>query len=459
MKNSMMTASSPPNGPVPTVQDLINHFHAGEKPEGRFRIGVEHEKIGVALGADGSVRPLPYEDPDPAAPQIKNLLHALMAVGWQPVYEGEAVIALRKDGSSITLEPGGQFELSGPPLDTAVKAAAQVDEHMRELLPIADRMGIAFIATGFRPLGTWDDVPWMPKGRYRVMREYLPKHGKLGVEMMKRTATVQANLDYSSEADALAKMRLSLGVSALVMALFAASPLKDGRPAGYKSVRAACWLDTDNARCGLLPFVFEHESLFRAYTEWALDVPMFFVYRHHHYQMVEGLTFRRFLREGYQGETATMADWDLHLSTLFPETRLKQYVEMRSADSGPMTMIRALPCLWRGLLYVADAREAAWALTRDWTFAEREALRAEAPRGGMQTRVRGQEIAPLCVELVEIAQRGLKALGSEEGVRILDPLLEQARAGRAPADHILEVYHATAGDARAFVEALRYRLD
>lgn len=447
------------SGQVPSVQDLINHFHAGEKPEGRFRIGVEHEKIGMALGADGSVRPLPYEDPDPAAPQIKNLLHALRDRGWQAIEEDGVVIALRKDGSSITLEPGGQFELSGPPLDTAVAAAAQVDEHMRELLPIADRMNIAFIAVGFRPLGVFDDVPWMPKGRYRVMREYLPKHGTLGIEMMKRTATVQANLDYSSEADALAKMRISVGVSALVMALFAASPLKDGKPAGYQSVRAACWLDTDNERCGLLPFVFESESLFRSYTEWALDVPMFFVYRHHQYQMVEGLTFRRFLREGHQGETATMADWDLHLSTLFPETRLKQYVEMRSADSGPMAMIRALPCLWRGLLYAAEAREAAWALTKDWTFAEREALRAEAPRAGLRTKVRGREILPLCVELVEIAQRGLRALGSEEGARILDPLLAQAQAGRSPADHILEVFHATAGDPRAFVEALRYRLE
>ena len=374
--NKTDTHSDAETGPVPTVQDLVKHFHDGEKAEGRFRIGVEHEKIGVALRPDG-VFPLPYEDADPKAPQIRALLAALVERGWKPLSEGDNIIALRKDGSSITLEPGGQFELSGPPLETAVAAARQVDEHMAELLPIADAMNIAFIAVGFRPLGTWDDVPWMPKGRYRVMREYLPKHGTLGVEMMKRTATVQANLDYRSEEDALQKMRISLGVSALVTALFAASPLKDGRPAGMKSVRAACWLDTDNERCGLLPFVFEGESLFRSYAEWALDVPMFFVYRHHTYHPVEGLTFRRFLREGHEGARATLADWELHLSTLFPETRLKQYVEVRSADSGPMAMIRALPCLWRGLLYVTESRDAAWALTRDWTFAERQFLSAQ----------------------------------------------------------------------------------
>lgn len=441
--------------PIETKAQLIEELASGAKPKDQWRIGTEHEKFPFLTD---TLEPVPYHGPR----SIKALLDGMKErFGWEGVYEGENIIALSDPNGlgNVSLEPGGQFELSGRPQPTEAECSAELDEHLRELLPLAESAGVAFLGCGFRPLGTWGDVPYMPKGRYRVMREYLPKHGTLGIEMMKRTATVQANLDYSSEADALAKMRISVGVSALVMALFAASPLKDGKPAGYQSVRAATWLDTDNERCGLLPFVFESESLFRSYTEWALDVPMFFVYRHHQYQMVEGLTFRRFLREGHQGETATMADWDLHLSTLFPETRLKQYVEMRSADSGPMAMIRALPCLWRGLLYAAEAREAAWALTKDWTFAEREALRAEAPRAGLRTKVRGREILPLCVELVEIAQRGLRALGSEEGARILDPLLAQAQAGRSPADHILEVFHATAGDPRAFVEALRYRLE
>lgn len=443
--------------PVCTLDDLVAHFHRGEKPEGAFRVGVEHEKIGVVLREGLPVSPVPYAD-EPGRPQIRALLEALAGQGWQPVPEDGNVIALRRDGASITLEPGGQFELSAKPFDTAVAAAHDLDAHMAHLLPLAEAQGIAFLACGFRPLGTWDDVSWMPKGRYRVMREYLPTRGKLGVEMMKRTATVQANLDYMSEADAIEKLRLSISLQALVTAMYAASPLLDGKPSPYKSFRAACWLDTDPDRCGLLPFLYDEGVSFRDYAEWALDVPMFFVRRHHRYTHVPGLTFRRFMAEGWQGERATREDWDLHLSTLFPDTRLRQYVEVRGADSGPMELMRALPCLWRGMLYTAEGRRAAWDLVKGWTYEEREALRRDVPRVGMEAQVRGQEIGALCVELVRIAQRGLAALGSEEGVRLLEPLLRVATERRAPCEDILDAFHQSGGDARAFAERIRYRV-
>ncbi len=441
---------------VQNPQQLIAHFERGIKTaSAQLRVGLEHEKIGVALDPDGGVRPLPYDDA-PGQPQIRELLNGLIKFGWQPVQEGEHVIALRRNGASVTLEPGGQFELSGRPQLGERECAAELDEHLRELLPLAESMGIAFLASGFRPLGTWADVKYMPKGRYRVMREYLPTRGKLGVEMMKRTATVQANLDFTSEADAVAKMRLGIGLGPLVTALYAASPLVDGKETDYKSYRASCWLDTDPDRCGILPFMFRDDAGFGAYTEWALDVPMFFIYRHGTYTPAGGLTFRRFMEQGALGEHATLADWELHLSTLFPEARLKQYVELRSADAGPLPMIRALPALWRGLFYAADARAAAWSLVGDLSVAEREQLRRDVPKLGLGAQIRGKAIAPLCAEMVRIAQSGLRALGSE-GVQSLEPLLAGALAGRCPADDILDAYRAVRGNPRELVEKLRLR--
>ena len=442
---------------VHTVSDLVSHFHRGNKSPTQLRVGLEHEKIGVALDPDGGVRPLPYDDAD-GRPQIRDLLHGLTAAGWQPVHEGQHVIALRRDGASVTLEPGGQFELSGRPQLTEVECAAELDVHLRELLPLAESTGAAFLASGFRPLGTWNDVKYMPKGRYRVMSEYLPTRGSMGAEMMKRTATVQANLDFVSEEDAVAKMRLGLGVGPLVTALYAASPLVDGKDSGYKSYRASCWLDTDPDRCGILPFMFADDAGFLAYTEWALDVPMFFVYRHGTYTPAGGVTFRRFMQEGALGEHATQADWELHLSTLFPEARLKQYVELRSADAGPLALIRALPALWRGLFYSADAQAAAWQLVADLSLQEREELRRDVPLKGLQTKIRGREIGPLCEELVRIAQAGLQSLGGEAGRSYLEPLLAGAVARRCPSDDILDAFRAVGGNPREFVEKIRIRL-
>ncbi len=375
---------------------------------------------------------------------------------------GYRALAGSRAKSRVTLEPGGQFELSGPPESSVLLAVADLDAHLRELLPLAEAEGVAFVGCGFRPLGTWADIPWVPKGRYVVMREYLPTRGNLGVEMMKRTATVQANLDYISEADAVEKMRLGLGLSPLITAVYAASPLRDGKPNGYKSFRAACWLDTDPDRCGLLPFMFREGAGFRDYAEWALDVPMFFVYRHKQYIPAGGLTFRAFVRDGFSGERATLEDWELHLSTLFPEVRLKQYLEVRSADAGPLAYVRALPAIWWGVFYSDAARRAAWDLVKHLTLEEREALRQEVPRLGLATRVPGPHrpyvLGELCAEMLRIAREGLRDLKCAATEALLDPLEAAVKDGRSPADDILAAFEDAAGDERAFVEKLRIRI-
>lgn len=293
----------------------------------------------------------------------------------------------------------------------------------------------------------------MPKGRYRVMREYLPTRGRLAHEMMKRTATVQANLDYLDEADAMEKLRLGLGLSSLVTALFAASPLKEGRPSGFQSFRASCWLETDPDRCGLLPFAFREGASFRDYAEWALDVPMFFLKRDGEYRPMH-LTFRRFWREGWQGERPTAHDWEVHLSTLFPEVRLKRYIEVRQADASTRELARALPALWRGLLYDLPSRQAAWQLVRDWSFEERLALYRETPRLGLRATIRGTALLPRCQELVAIAKSGLLALGSPEGARLLDPLEQIATSGRTVANQVLDAHARVNGDPARLVDEL-----
>ncbi len=433
--------------PLSGTDDLVAHFAAGTKPPDDAKVGMEHEKIGVF--SDG--RPLDYET-------IRRLLEAAAARGWTRHEEHGHLIALaRPMCGTITLEPGGQVEHSGAPWATAVKAAADNDKHLDELLPLAAELGISFLGVGFRPLGTLDDVPWMPKGRYRVMRAYLPTRGALGHEMMKRTATVQANLDYTDEADAMGKLRLGLALSSLVTALFAASPLVDGKPSGYQSYRAACWLKTDPDRCGLLPWAFRDGTRFADYVEWALDVPMFFLYRDGEYRPSGGITFRKFLRDGAEGARATQADWELHLSTLFPEVRLKRYVEVRQADASTRELARALPCLWRGIFYQAAAGEAAWKLVSRWTLDERLALYRETPRAGLRATVGGKAILPLCRELVAIAQQGLRALGSDAGAEMLDPLVEIAATGRTVADRVLEAHERAAGDVGRFIEAVKLR--
>jgi glutamate--cysteine ligase len=429
---------------ITSPRALCAYFQDGSKPRQHWRVGLEQEKIPVR--EDGM--PAPYLGPH----GIAELLARLEARGFVAGKEDGHTVSLERGEERITLEPGGQLELSGPALVSAEAGRRVLVRHIQEVRETARPLGLRFIAGGFRPFGTLDDVPWLPKRRYVVMREYLPRRGRLGHEMMKRTATVQANLDYADEAEAAEKMRAALGVTSIVTAMFASSPISNGRPNGFLSYRAAVWLDTDEDRCGLLPFVFEPGFGFSRYVEWALDVPMFFVVRGGVYHPADGMTFRRFLEEGWRGERATMRDWEVHLSTLFPEVRLKRYIEVRGADSAPLSHAPALGALWRGLLDDAEARAATWSLVSSWPYLERLRLRREVPTGGLAVKVGGRSLGELAVELWRISRAGLGRVPSgAEDQPLLDPLFEYAAAGRAPADDMLADYAATGGDPRKLV--------
>jgi glutamate--cysteine ligase len=390
------------------------------------------------------------------------LLAGLEARGYTLRRDGDGpnapVIGAGRDGEEVSLEPGLQVELSAPPLPTAVACQTLLRRHLTELREVAAPLGIRFLTGGFRPFATLDQIPWLPKRRYDIMRTYLPQHGRYGHDMMKRTATVQVNMDFADEADAADKMRTAMGTTSLITALFAASPVTEGRPNGFQSFRAAVWLDMDEARCGLIPAAFEPGFGFRAYAEWAADAPMFFLSRGGRYHALDGLTFRRFLHEGWQGERATMDDWALHLSTMFPEVRLKRTIELRGADAGPLPFVEGLAALWRGLLDDKEARAAAWALVAKATMAERETLRREVPRAGMKARFLGHDAATLVRELVAIARQGLLRLpeGSADQA-LLAPFEAYAQAGRSPADDMLEAFAAAKGDRDRLIEAWQIR--
>jgi glutamate--cysteine ligase len=421
---------------VGSVADLIAFARAGEKPRAAFRVGTEHEKVGIRLR---DLRPVPYAGEDGIAGLLADIART---DGWTPVREGETLIALEKDGASITLEPGGQLELSGAPLATIFETCQEFHRHLDLIRRVSEPRGIAWLSLGANPLHDVDDIPRVPKARYAVMRRYLPAHGELAMHMMHLTATVQANLDYASEADMVAKMRTAMGVSPLVSALFANSSLYLGKPSGFISRRVHIWRHVDPDRCGMLPFVFEPGFGYERYVEWALDVPMFFVLRDGRYLPGEGRTFRRFLAEGHAEGPATLQDWNLHLTTLFPEVRLKQFLEVRGADAVPPELICALPALWKGLLYDDGAREAAWRLVADWPFPEREAALEAVARRGLAAEVAGRPVLPLARELVAIARAGLVRIGDggrgesdERG--FLDPLLAVAERGRSPGEEVL----------------------
>jgi glutamate--cysteine ligase len=449
-----MPAASTQTGldePIPSERALSRYFEAAAKPRARWRVGVEQEKIPVL--EDGA--PVPYEGPR----GIAALLGALEGRGFVPeeIEDGHP-IALARQEERVTLEPGGQLELSGPALVSAQAGRQVLLSHVREVQEVGRALGLRFIAGGFRPFGTLEEVPWLPKRRYAVMREYLPTRGRLGHEMMKRTATVQANLDFADEADAAEKIRLAFGVTSVVTALYAASPISEGRPNGWKSYRAAVWLDMDEDRCGLLPFVFEPGFGFEHYAQWALDVPMFFVVRQGVYHPVGGMSFRRFLEEGWQGQRATMRDWETHLSTLFPEVRLKRYIEVRGADSAPLPYAQALAALWRGLLDDPQARAAAWSTVASWPYVERLRLRREVPTAGLETRIGGRPLSEVALELLGIARAGLARLPEGTGDQpLLDPLIAHARDGRSPADDMLDDYAAAGGDPRKLIDAWEFK--
>lgn len=441
----MATPADSSSRPLSSRSELVAYFRRAGVPRERWRVGVEQEKIPVR--SDGS--PVRWAGPD----GIAELLTRLARRGFKAERDGQTTIALLRGMESVTLEPGGQVELSAPPVSRATSCADQLDRHLRELGDVSRALDIRFVHGGFRPWGRLDEIDWLPKKRYAVMRAYLPTRGSRAHDMMKRTATVQANLDFADEDDATSRMRTGLGVSSIVTAMFASSPISEGRPNGYKSMRAAIWLDTDEDRCGLLPFMFEPGAGFESYVEWALDVPMFFVVRDGVYHHVPGLTFRRFLREGWAGHHATEDDWKVHLSTLFPEVRLKTYVEVRGADAGPLPFAKALPALWRGLLDATDARDAAWELVRGVSFAERERVRREVPRAGFAARLGQRPLAELAVELVRIARAGLESLpGGAADAALLEPLEIYARAGRCPADDMLDDFNALGGNPRRLVE-------
>jgi glutamate--cysteine ligase len=438
----MSGPSSVEGPPITDKRQLVEYHEAGNKPPASWRVGTEHEKF-VFRRADLSR--VPYEGPD----GIGALLQGMTRFGWKPVIEKGNIIALSNDARcSITLEPGGQFELSGAPLETLHQTCEEVHEHLRQVREVCDELGLGMIGLGFDPKSRREEVPWMPKARYRIMRDYMPKKGRLGLDMMLRTCTVQANLDYKSEADMVTKFRVSLALQPVAVALFANSPFVEGRPSGYLSYRSLVWTDTDPDRCGTLPFVFEDGFGFERYVDYMLDVPMYFVYRDGVYIDASGQSFRDFMigkLPALPGELPLIGDWADHLTTAFPEVRLKTYLELRGADGGPWRRLCALPALWVGLLYDDAALDAAAALVADWTPEEREAMRRDVPRLGLDTPHRSRTFRDIALEVLEIAREGLHrrarhdAAGEDE-THFLDALFTIAGSGRTPAEELIADY-------------------
>ncbi|HYM72519.1 MAG TPA: glutamate--cysteine ligase [Stellaceae bacterium] len=435
--------SAPPKSSGPPITDkrqLVAFHEAGSKPPAAWRIGTEHEKF-VFRRSD--LRRVPYEGPD----GIGALLRGMMRFGWKPVTENGNVIALENDARcSITLEPGGQFELSGAPLETIHQTCDEVHEHLRQVKEVCDELGLGMIGLGFDPQSRREDVGWMPKGRYRIMGAYMPKKGSMGLDMMLRTCTVQTNLDYRSEADMVKKFRVGLALQPVAVALFANSPFTEGKPNGFQSYRSHIWTDTDPDRCGTLPFVFEDGFGFERYVDYMLDVPMYFVYRDGKYIDASGQSFRDFMAgrlPAYPGHLPGIGDWVDHLTTAFPEVRLKTFLEMRGADGGPWRRLCALPALWVGLLYDDAALDAAYDLIADWTASEREAMRAEVPRLGLDARIRSRTLRDVSLEVLDFAREGMhrrarRDQAGEDETHFLDALFSIAGSGRTPAAELLD---------------------
>jgi glutamate--cysteine ligase len=437
--------------PVASADDLVRWMREGEKPPERWRIGLEHEKIGLL--ADTHER-VPYEGPR----GIRELLERIAAedAAWRPVREEGRTIALERDGASITLEPGGQLELSGAPLRTIHEICREFTAHLDLVKRASAESGLVWLGLGHDPLHSVAETPRIPKSRYAIMRGYLPSRGALALDMMHLTATVQANLDYASEQDMVDKLRTALGVSPLVSAIFANSSISGGKPNGFVSRRVWIWRETDPDRTGLLPFVFERDFGYRDYVEWALDVPMFFLVREGVYRPTPGITFRRFLERGIDGERPTLRDWDLHLTTLFPEARLKRFIEVRGADAVPPGLTCSLPALWKGILYEPAARASAWALVADWSTEEREAALVEVARRGLRARVAGRSVLELARELAAVAREGLRRIGHAGRVDaderpFLDPIAEQLERGESPGQVVLDRWQ---GDWNGSIERL-----
>jgi glutamate--cysteine ligase len=436
-----------PSPLVRSREDLVGWIAAGEKPASAWRIGTEHEKF---VFHSGSLTPVPYA----GERSIRALMEAMIArFGWEPIMEGSNIIALKRpDGvaaGTISLEPGGQFELSGRPVETLHETKRETLDHFYEILHVGEGLGIGFLGLGFSPKWTLAETPRMPKQRYDIMTRYMPKVGSYGLDMMYRTATIQVNLDFATEADMVKKLRVSLALQPIAAALFAASPFTEGRLNGFKSMRSEIWLDTDKARTGMLPFAFEPGMGYERYVDYALDVPMYFIYRSGRYIDCSGASFRDFLAgrlAQLPGEFPTLDDWSDHLTTLFPEVRLKRFLEMRGADGGPWERICALSAFWVGLLYDQGALDQAWALVSDWTEEERQALRVRVPGEALATPFRSTTVKEIARQALWISAKGLRARArinsfSQDESIYLEPLREVAATGRTLADELIDRFN------------------
>jgi len=432
-------------GPIERHEQLAEYLADGCKPKDQWRIGTEHEKFGYCKD---TLKPLPYAGDRSILAVLEGLRDGH---GWDPLVEGGNLIGLTKDGANISLEPGGQLELSGAPLETIHQTCDEVNDHLRDVKDIADRIGVGFIGLGAAPIWSHEDMPLMPKGRYKLMDGYMRQVGTMGTTMMRRTCTVQVNLDFGSEADMVQKLRVALALQPVATALFANSPFFEGRVNGHKSWRSRVWRSLDDARTGMLPFVFEDGFGFERWVDYALDVPMYFVYRDGTYINALGQSFRDFLQgklPALPGETPTLSDWADHLTTVFPEARIKKFIEMRGADGGPWRRLCALPAFWVGLLYDQSALDAAWDLVKGFDAETRDAMRVAASVDGLQAEVNGVNMHALAREAVAIAEAGLKARARPgaggmvpDETHFLNALKESIESGHVPADELLEHYH------------------
>jgi glutamate--cysteine ligase len=441
---------------IESIDQLAQPMAAGEKPREAWRIGTEHEKFVYCVSDHHAPS---YDEPG----GIRDLLMALTEFGWEPIEENGKVIAMKGADGTVSLEPAGQLELSGAPLENLHQTCAETGRHLEQVKAIGARTGKGFLGMGMWPDKRREDLPIMPKGRYEIMLRHMPRVGSLGLDMMLRTCTIQVNLDYASEADMVQKFRVSLALQPLATALFASSPFTEGKPNGYLSYRSHIWSDTDPHRTGMLPFVFEDGFGYERYVEYMLDVPMYFVFRDGKYIDAAGQSFRDFLKgelPALPGEKPTISDWNDHLSTAFPEVRLKSFLEMRGADGGPWNRICALPALWVGLLYDQGALDAAWDLVKDWDMCDREALRDAVPKLALDAPLPGGgKLGDIAGEVLSIARSGLSARarlnsGGDNETGFLDPLEDIVRSGKVPAQRLLDLYHGEwGGDLSRIYEA------
>ena len=445
-------------GPIQSRDDLVAYLASGCKPRDKWRIGTEHEKFVYDLKHH---LPLPYE----GKPGIRVLLEGMQRFGWQPIKEGENIIGLSQNGAALSLEPGGQFELSGAAMKSVHHTCAEVMTHLEEVREVCAEIGAGCVGVGYAPTWTMAEMPMMPKGRYAIMRRYMPTVGGYGLEMMFRTCTVQTNVDFGSEADMIKKLRVALALQPVATALFANSPFREGKPNGFLSYRGHVWTDVDNDRAGMLPFVFEDGFGFERYVDYALDVPMYFVYRDGRYIDVAGKSFRAFLERRIpevKDITPMMSDWADHLTTIFPEARIKTYLEVRGADGGTWRRICGLPALWAGLLYDQTSLDACWDLVKTWTAEERQAMRSAVPVLAFKTPFRDTNVLALARRMLEIALHGLKRRArmdaegmSEEG--FLQPLQELVDRGYTRAEELLALYRGEwKGDLSRLFEAYNF---